>query len=185
MPYWLVIDLEATTDEGGWPVAEMEIIELGASLVNRDGRERDHFQRFIRPLRRPRLTHFCRELTHISQASIDAAAPLDAVWVAFERWLQPFAGEIEGWVSWGDYDRQQLLLAWAEQGIHSLLAQVPHINLKQRFAKARKLQRPTGLNAALQLAGLHFNGQQHRALVDARNTARLLPLALPDLFKSG
>jgi inhibitor of KinA sporulation pathway (predicted exonuclease) len=185
MPYWLVIDLEATTDEGGWPVAEMEIIELGASLVNRDGRELDHFQRFVKPLRRPHLTSFCRELTHISQANIDSAVPLQDVWPAFERWLQRFAGEIEAWVSWGDYDRQQLLLAWQQHGIDSLLAKVSHINLKQRFAKARQLQRPTGLNAALQLAGLHFNGTQHRALEDARNTARLLPLALPDLFKSG
>lgn len=31
MDKWLVIDLEATTDEGGWPVADMEIIEIGAS----------------------------------------------------------------------------------------------------------------------------------------------------------
>jgi len=185
MPYWLVIDLEATTDEGGWPVAEMEIIELGASLVNRDGRELDHFQRFVKPARRPHLTPFCRELTRISQAQVDGAATLPEMWPAFERWLQQFAGELQGWVSWGDYDRQQLLLAWQQHGIGSLLAEVPHINLKQRFAKARKLSRPTGLNAALQLAGLHFNGQQHRALVDARNTARLLPLALPDLFKSG
>jgi inhibitor of KinA sporulation pathway (predicted exonuclease) len=35
------------------------------------------------------------------------------------------------------------------------------------------------LNGALQLAGMHFNGQQHRALNDARNTARLLPLIIP------
>lgn len=35
MPHWLVIDLEATTDDGGWPVEEMEIIEIGATLVNR------------------------------------------------------------------------------------------------------------------------------------------------------
>jgi inhibitor of KinA sporulation pathway (predicted exonuclease) len=55
---------------------------------------------------------------------------------------------------------------------------VPHINLKQRFAQARQLKRRVGLNTALQLAGLHFQGQQHRALEDARNTARLLPLAL-------
>ncbi|MNF12562.1 hypothetical protein D3C80_2140930 [compost metagenome] len=54
-----------------------------------------------------------------------------------------------------------------------------HVNLKQRFAEARQLKRPVGLNAALQLAGLKFQGQQHRALEDARNTARLLPLALP------
>ena len=31
MPHWLVIDLEATTDDGGWPLEEMEVIEIGAS----------------------------------------------------------------------------------------------------------------------------------------------------------
>jgi inhibitor of KinA sporulation pathway (predicted exonuclease) len=180
MPHWLVIDLEATTDEGGWPVAEMEIIEIGASLVTRDGREVDHFQRFVRPLRRPLLTPFCRELTRITQANIDGAATLVDVWPTFERWLRHHRANLQGWVSWGDYDRQQLLLAWQQHQLQSLLADVPHINLKQRFAKARKLQRPLGLNGALQLAGLQFSGQQHRALEDARNTARLLPLSLPD-----
>ncbi|UCZ84304.1 exonuclease [Pseudomonas sp. L5B5] len=179
MPHWLVIDLEATTDEGGWPVSEMEIIEIGATLVNREGREQDHFQRFIRPLRRPMLTPFCRELTHITQANIDCAAPLSEVWPLFERWLSQHQPRLEGWASWGDYDRKQLQLEWHNHQLHSLLNDVPHMNLKQRFAKARRLERPLGLNAALQLAGMQFNGQQHRALEDARNTARLLPLTLP------
>src|SRR5262245_21420610 len=56
MPHWLVIDLEATTEEGGWPLEDMEIIEIGASLVGADGHEVDHFQRFVRPARRPCLT---------------------------------------------------------------------------------------------------------------------------------
>ncbi|NBA96215.1 exonuclease domain-containing protein [Pseudomonas sp. R5(2019)] len=179
MTHWLVIDLEATTDEGGWPVEDMEIIEIGASLVNREGRELDHFQRFVRPLRRPCLTPFCRELTHITQGHIDSAAPITEVWPQFERWLGHHCHKLAGWVSWGDYDRKQLLLEWQRHQLPSLLADTPHINLKQRFAKARKLDRPTGLNGALQLAGLQFVGQQHRALEDARNTARLLPLSLP------
>ena len=178
MPHWLVIDLEATTDEGGWPVTEMEIIEIGASLVGRDGREVDHFQRFVKPLRRPRLTPFCRQLTHITQADIDAAAVLVQVWKAFEQWLAPYRAQLQGWVSWGDYDRLQLLQDWQQHNLESLLARVPHINLKQRFAKVRQLPRPLGLNGALQLAGLQFSGQQHRALEDARNTARLLPRVL-------
>ncbi|WP_426149500.1 exonuclease domain-containing protein [Pseudomonas sp. DC3000-4b1] len=185
MPNWLVIDLEATTDEGGWPVEEMEIIEIGACLVNRDGRELDHFQRFVRPQRRPLLTSFCKSLTHIGQADIDAAQALPLVWAQFERWLGHLPSPLAGWVSWGDYDRQQFLLAWREHGLSSQLAELPHVNLKQRFAKARQLPRPAGLNGALQLAGLHFQGQQHRALEDARNTARLLPLALPEQYKSG
>ncbi|MBD1553806.1 exonuclease domain-containing protein [Pseudomonas typographi] len=184
-PHWLVIDLEATTDDGGWPVAEMEIIEIGACMVDHDGHELDHFQRFVKPARRPQLTPFCRQLTHIRQTDIDSAHAMGQVWPQFERWLQRFGQGLQGWVSWGDYDRQQLLLAWAEYQLVSCLAQIPHVNLKQRFAKARHLQRPTGLNGALQLAGLQFNGTPHRALIDARNTARLLPLALPFPNKSG
>ena len=133
----------------------------------------------VRPVRRPLLTPFCRELTHITQANIDAAQPLGEVWPAFERWLGQHHTRLEGWVSWGDYDRKQLLQEWQRLGLASVLANVPHMNLKQRFAKARRLERPLGLNGALQLAGMQFTGQQHRALEDARNTARLLPLILP------
>ena len=179
MPHWLVIDLEATTDDGGWPIEEMEIIEIGATLVNRQGRELDHFQRFVRPQRRPLLTPFCRELTHITQANIDSAQPLAEVWVLFERWLGQHHSRLEGWASWGDYDRRQLLQEWQRLQLDSALSRVPHMNLKQRFAKARRLDKPPGLNGALQLAGMQFQGQQHRALEDARNTARLLPLTLP------
>ncbi|MEK1907238.1 MAG: exonuclease domain-containing protein [Pseudomonas sp.] len=177
--HWLVIDLEATTEEGGWPVEEMEIIEIGASLVASDGHELDHFQRFVRPLRRPCLTSFCRELTHISQAQVDAAQPLSVLWPQFERWIGGHLTHLAGWGSWGDYDRRQFELEWRTHGLHSHLSDLPHINLKQRFASARQLQRAVGLNSALQLAGLNFQGQQHRALEDARNTARLLPLILP------
>lgn len=179
MPHWLVIDLEATTEDGGWPLAEMEIIEIGVTLVNQDGRELDHFERFVRPLRRPLLTNFCRELTHISQVNIDNAAPLATVWPQFERWLSHHLPRVGGWASWGEYDRRQLEQEWQQQQLTSALSTLPHVNLKQRFIEARKLQRPLGLNSALQLAGMQFNGQQHRALVDARNTARLLPLILP------
>lgn len=179
MGHWLVIDLEATTDEGGWPVEEMEIIEIGASLVGADGHERDHFQRFVRPQRRPCLTSFCRELTHISQSDIDGAAALPQVWTQFERWLAQHAPRLSGWSSWGDYDRRQLEQECRQQRLHNPLADVAHLNLKQAFAQARQLRRPVGLHSALQLAGLQFQGQQHRALIDARNTARLLPLVLP------
>ena len=176
MPHWLVIDLEATTDDGGWPLSDMEVIELGASVVTRAGREVDHFQRFIRPQRRPLLTSFCRQLTRISQADIDSAAPLVQVWAQFERWLGQHLPKLEGWASWGDYDRKQLEQEWQQKNLDSALARLPHINLKQQFAQARQLKRAPGLNSALHLAGMQFNGQQHSALEDARNTARLLPL---------
>ena len=179
MPHWLIIDLEATTEEGGWPLEDMEIIEIGASLVSATGHEVAHFQRFVRPLRRPCLTPFCTELTHISQTQIDSAQPLRLVWPQFESWLEPHRARLVGWGSWGDYDRRQLLQEWQQQGLDSSLSGIAHHNLKQLFADKRQLKRAVGLNGALQLAGLQFHGQQHRALEDARNTARLLPLIFP------
>lgn len=179
MDIWLVIDLEATTEEGGWPIKDMEIIEIGASLVNEDGHEIDHFQRFVKPQRRPYLTSFCKDLTHISQPDIDAAESMSSVWMQFEHWLQPHRQRLAGWTSWGEYDRRQLELEWQRHGLISSLTMSSHTNLKQRFAEARQLKRAVGLKTALHLAGLRFQGQQHRALEDARNTARLLPLILP------
>lgn len=179
MALWLVIDLEATTEDGGWPMEEMEVIEIGASLVSGDGHELDHFQRFVRPLRRPLLTPFCQELTHITQRDVDEADDFSEVWRALERWLEPYQGRLQAWVSWGDYDRQQLKSDWQRYGLDSSLIDIPHINLKQRFAKARQLDRPVGLNRALQLTGITFRGEQHRALTDARNTAQLLRGIVP------
>lgn len=176
MGHWLIIDLEATTEEGGWPLTDMEIIEIGASLATADGREVDHFQRFVRPQRRPQLTTFCRRLTRINQVDIDAAADLPQVWREFEHWLSPHAPRLAGWGSWGEYDLRQLQQEWQRHQLRSLLGAYPHLNLKQAFAQTRQLPKAVGLNGALQLAGLSFQGQQHRALADARNTARLLPL---------
>lgn len=183
MRNWLVIDLEATTDDGGWPIEEMEIIEIGASLVSETALEVSCFQSFVKPLLRPRLTPFCCQLTHISQAQVDDALPFAQAWPAFDAWLAPHMDELVGWISWGDYDRRQLEQQWQAAGLHSPLASRPHHNLKQRFARARQLKRPVGLNAALQMSGLQFQGQQHRALQDARNTARLLPAVLAALGK--
>jgi inhibitor of KinA sporulation pathway (predicted exonuclease) len=179
MSNWLVIDLEATTEEGGWPVSEMEIIEIGASLINAQGHELSYFQRLVRPTRRPQLTQFCQQLTQISQADIDTAAPFPIIWTQFEHWLSGHHKNLVGWLSWGDYDRKQLETEWHQHALSSHLKRVEHYNLKNHFAQARQLTKPIGLKSALHLAGFQFTGQQHRALTDARNTARLVPLVLP------
>ncbi|MGV8268105.1 exonuclease domain-containing protein, partial [Pseudomonas aeruginosa] len=79
---------EATTAAGGWPLKQMEIIEIGATLVApADARELNNFQRFLRQVGRPLLTTFCRAVTHISLDNVDGAAHLNTVWEAFARWL--------------------------------------------------------------------------------------------------
>ncbi|MEN9576703.1 MAG: hypothetical protein RL514_4558 [Verrucomicrobiota bacterium] len=52
----------------------MEIIEIGAVAVRaEDGVPLAEFQSFVRPVRHPRLTPFCTQLTSIQQTDVDGA----------------------------------------------------------------------------------------------------------------
>lgn len=51
------------------------------------------------------------------------------------------------------------------------------VNLKADFAKGRKIKQ-VGMTTAMRIAGLEPKGAHHRALSDAQNIARLLPLIL-------
>lgn len=57
------------------------------------------------------------------------------------------------------------------------LAAFEHVNLKRRFAKARKIKE-VGMARALQMVGLPLDGAHHRGLDDARNIAKLLPWSI-------
>lgn len=97
MPAWLVIDLEATTDEGGWPLEEMEIIEIGAVLVTCGGEEISQWQHFVRPIRHPQLTDFCRQLTQIEQYQLNNAAGFAQASQALDEWLASQTRTVLGW----------------------------------------------------------------------------------------
>jgi inhibitor of KinA sporulation pathway (predicted exonuclease) len=60
--YYLIVDLEATCcDNRTIPRHQMEIIEIGAVMLNRTTWEIDsEFQQFIQPVRHPHLTEFCK-----------------------------------------------------------------------------------------------------------------------------
>ncbi|MFX6218279.1 3'-5' exonuclease, partial [Acinetobacter baumannii] len=70
----LVVDLEATcSDDGSIPPEEMEIIEIGACWVTEGGVGLERFQHLVRPLARPVLTPFCKQLIGITQEEVDQA----------------------------------------------------------------------------------------------------------------
>lgn len=168
----LVIDLEATcADDGSISPEQMEIIELGAVWATPDGEAIDTLQRFVRPIARPRLTSFCVALTHIEQASIDAAPAWPTVAAELAKFTRLHVEQC--WGSWGAYDLRQIERESARNGLSGPLASLAHVNLKAAFAKRRKIKQ-VGMAAALQIAGLALEDAHHRALSDARNIVRLL-----------
>jgi len=177
LPMVLVIDIEATCcDRGTIAADQMEVIELGAVWATARGEVVDSMQRFARPIERQVLTPFCRSLTRIEQAWVDGAQP----WTSVASDLAEFASRHpwKVWGSWGKYDANQIARESARHGIPHPLEGMAHQNLKAIFAKSRRIKQ-VGMTTALQIAGLPFHGEHHRALSDAMNTARLLAFLLP------
>jgi inhibitor of KinA sporulation pathway (predicted exonuclease) len=174
----VVIDLEATcSDDGCVPRGEMEIIEIGAVIADAPNWEPlAEFQTFVRPVRNPELTSFCRELTGIEQSDVDAAPPFAAALAALAKWLSDWPNAV--FCSWGDYDRKQFHRDCDFHSVDYPLG-TRHINLKEAYAARFKLKRGRGLAWVLTQHGLDFDGRPHRALDDTHNITRLLPLIFP------
>jgi len=175
-PY-LVIDLEATCDDGPRvPRHEMEIIEIGAVLVDPTTlTPLGEWQTFIRPVRHPILTPFCRKLTSITQAQVEAAPLFPEAIRALAHWLMPHPTPV--FASWGAYDKNQLDQDAHHHGIRLPLAG-DHVNLKQAFSDRLGVTKRYGMAGALAKRGIPLEGTHHRGIDDARNISKLLPFCL-------
>lgn len=171
----IVVDLEATCWERGTALERQEIIEIGA--VELDARTLEptrEFERLVKPAREPVLSDFCRQLTHIAQAEVDAAPPFERALEGFAAWIGPGPFEL---CSWGRYDLEQFRVECARRGRPLPGGFERHVDLRALFARREGLP-PGTMVAALERRGLALEGAQHRGLADARNVARLAKLLL-------
>jgi 3'-5' exoribonuclease 1 len=167
-PRFILVDLEATCWENN-PPAPNEIIEIGSVCCDVSAGILDEFQTFVRPLLKPVLSPFCRNLTHIRQEDVDSAPSFAAAFKEFRAWTAPFAPFTLG--AWGAYDRKQLR---ADCQRHNVLYPfTSYLNLKEAFARIENC-RPCGMKGALLKVGLPLVGTHHRGIDDVRNIARLL-----------
>ncbi|MBD2465463.1 exonuclease domain-containing protein [Oscillatoria sp. FACHB-1407] len=175
--YYLALDLEATCcNQETIKRHQMEIIEIGAVMVAaQDLTVIDQFQTFIKPVRYPVLTPFCKSLTTITQKQVDQAPGYVEAIALLKQWLSNYPNAVFG--SWGDYDRNQFK---QDSKFHNVPFPIayPHVNLKQLFSEAQGLPKRYGMAEALQLAGIALEGTHHRGIDDARNIAKLLPFIL-------
>ncbi len=176
-PFLLVVDLEATCDDRNnkpclVPKEEMETIEIGAVLVETRTLEKvGELGIFVRPVRHPKLTDFCKQLTSITQADVDAAALFPEAAASVARFL---SNRRALFCSWGDYDKNQLAQDAAFHAMRLPFGQ-EHVNLKKRFSEQLGEPKRFGMDSALARVGLTLEGTHHRGIDDARNIARLLP----------
>jgi inhibitor of KinA sporulation pathway (predicted exonuclease) len=129
------------------------------------------FQRFIKPTAHPRLSAYCLELTGITQDQINKAKRFESVFSDFQEWIE-------------NQDQPQLICTWGNKDMPIIREEcITHdldcsflpqsINLKAQFASIFQLGKEIGLQKALELSEIEFEGSPHRANDDAYNTARL------------
>ncbi|MBW4645422.1 MAG: exonuclease domain-containing protein [Goleter apudmare HA4340-LM2] len=170
--YFLVIDLEATCcDDGSIPRYKMEIIEIGAVMLNRETWEIDsEWQTFIKPVRYPKLTDFCTQLTTISQQDVENAPKFPEVIASLKNWMESFPNYI--FCSWGNYDKTQFM---QDCKFHHLPYpfSAEHINIKKEFSAYLVTSKSFGMAQALNHLGMELIGTHHRGIDDARNIAAI------------
>jgi RNA:NAD 2'-phosphotransferase (TPT1/KptA family)/inhibitor of KinA sporulation pathway (predicted exonuclease) len=169
-PVLLLVDLEATCWERSEHRAdEMETIEIGALRIEPGSQQAREFQCFVRPVRHPLLSDFCRRLTSITQAEVDPAEPFPAAFARFLAWAGPLDSVL--FASWGEYDARQFQRDCRVHGVAYPFER--HWNVKRAVGRVRG-RRPAGMAEVLAELGLTLDGTHHRGLDDARNIARIL-----------
>jgi len=175
---YLVIDIEATCWEKKIDAdKQSEIIEIGCCIVQkRNGLMRldEKFGWFVCPVLHPTLSVFCKKLTSIKQSDIDSADMFPTV---IEKLREKVFRETKlelnkiPFFSWGDYDRKQF---YKDCLLHDIKYPFgPHVNIKQKFADARR-EKGISLLKALGKLGKPFEGIQHRGEDDAYNIAKIV-----------
>lgn len=176
---FVVYDLEATCTDNQPQVFLNEIIEIGATKVINEC-VTDTFQTFTKPTENPILTTFCTKLTSITQHDVDLADSFENTLDAFNQ----FVGDSAIFVSWGWYDRKQILREAERKNytgpLISKLQNFTYLNLKLEVARILQC-RPCGMEIALGLLNLPLMGTHHRGIDDAQNITNILLKVLPSV----
>jgi inhibitor of KinA sporulation pathway (predicted exonuclease) len=173
----VVVDVEATCWKKGVFSRKKEIIEIGAVLLRLDQDQSawPEFQTFVRPRRLPRLSSFCRELTGITQENVDTAPTFPEALRLFFEWSPPLDRVVLA--TWSRYDLWQLDLDLEAHGLPKL--ELPVLDVKK--LAARIVGTKSFEETAHQLAPDGVPLPRHRAIADARRTARIVERLLRPL----
>lgn len=162
----VIFDLEATcADKSLVFNFDNETIEIGSVKII-DHEIVGEFSVFIKP-RDTAITPFCTELTTITTEDVHDAPDFLTVAHAFGQ----FVGNAQI-LSWGKYDKKQLLKDFERHNAIAPKWLERHINLKAEFA-AYKGVRICGMKRALAHCNIPLEGTHHRGIDDAQNIAKI------------
>ncbi|CAK9839839.1 double-strand siRNA ribonuclease Eri1 [Schizosaccharomyces pombe] len=197
--YLLIVDVEATCEEGCGFSFENEIIELPCLLFDLIEKSIiDEFHSYVRPSMNPTLSDYCKSLTGIQQCTVDKAPifsdVLEELFIFLRKHsniLVPSVDEIEiieplksvprtqpknwAWACDGPWDMASFL---AKQFKYDKMPipdwiKGPFVDIRSFYKDVYRVPR-TNINGMLEHWGLQFEGSEHRGIDDARNLSRIV-----------
>ena len=184
--YWLVLDFEATCDQGpdGSKVKmpAVELIEFPVALVRATDMETiSIFHSFVRPTVCPELSDFCTALTGITQDIVDSSMELPDVLSHFNAWTMKLGVDRSNMtvVAFGAWDVKKALpraCAAADQQVPRILDMDQFLNMKE-VCKRVTGKVPSTIPQMLEIMDREFEGREHSGIVNVHGIINALRCA--------
>lgn len=168
-------------------ICKMEIIEIGAVLLDENYTEIGHFKTLVKPQFNEEIEPLFERITGITTKMVENAPFFEEGLKMFLSWCNSVNDEIQIY-QWSDSD---LLQIQKEMGLKDVAVSARDTHLlvewndfQKEYGDKLMLHRQVSLKNAIMYAGLDFEGREHDALWDARNTGTLLRIIRdPELCK--
>lgn len=158
-------------------ICKREIIEIGAVKLDESGKEIDSFTQYVKP-QFGRITDYYAELTGITNEKVAEAPHFLEAMKRFYDWV---GEEVYTIYSWSDSDsiqisKEAVLKNETDPRLERMLDN--WVDYQVEFGRLLGIERKVGLKDAVHAIGEQFEGRQHDALWDARNTADIYRMSL-------
>ena len=180
----IVVDLEMNPIETCYKeeraICRNEIIEIGAVILDENFQEIGSFMTYVKPQYNQNIEKKIRKLTGITYDMVANAPGFEEAFQMFVSFIGSVKGEVEI-CQWSDSDYTQIAkeMQLKNYEMNECEQEIMEnwVDFQDEFGKQLGIERQLSLRSALTYAGLEFEGRQHDALFDARNTAELLSIA--------
>lgn len=157
--------------------SKMEIVEIGAVMLNEQYQEIDSFQSYVRPEYNDKIEKQCTKVTGITTETV-ASAPV--LWKVLEKFIKWCGCDDLMVYAWSDSDLRQLK---RELNLKEIECQELHrlcdhwVDFQRTFCDLLGIEKRVALKHAINAIQSEFDGAEHDALWDARNTAKIFALS--------
>jgi inhibitor of KinA sporulation pathway (predicted exonuclease) len=156
-------------------ICKNEIIEIGAVKFDDTYQEIDSFKTYVKPVI-SRISDRITKLTGITNDMVEAAPEFAAAADSFISWCQD--GDVI--YAWSENDFKQFsgemrLKQYTNEAASNILSMWK--DFQKEFGRILGIRRRIALSDAVFYLGKDFQGEEHDALWDARNTAEVFVLS--------